>query len=157
MKNVDNKTNWGKAAAWTAFVAAITCAIFVAIIVFAVQTTGYLDKESDADKISRQVTAKITVLTSEVRSLREQGEKIRKYLELWTPMKCRKELSIKEEWVLPGYGVPKIVPRSYIYVEQEDILECSPAGEFYANDKHGAVDKIRDVSTPQKGPRSRKN
>ena len=157
MRKTSSKSNWGKAAAWTAIVSTITCTAFIAVIAIAIQATGYLDKESDADKISRQVSAQIAALSEEVRLLRSQNKETRKYLELWTPMKCRKELNIKEEWVLPGYGIPRIVPRSYIYIEQKSSAMCAFEEQINDYDVNGAVNEVRDVQAPQEDQGSRKD
>ena len=157
MRKTSSKSNWGKAAVWTAIVSTITCTTFIVVIAIAIQATGYLDKESDADKISRQVGMQISVLSEEVKLLQAQSKKIRKYLELWTPMKCRKELNIKEEWALPGYGIPKIVPRSYICLEQKDSAMCTFEEQINDYDVNGAVNEVRDVQAPQEDQGSRKD
>jgi len=157
MKSIENKSNWGKAAIWTAIVSTITCTTFIVIVAIAIKASGYLDKESDADKISRQVSAQIAALSEEVRLLRAQNKETRKYLELWTPMKCRKELNVKEVWTLPGYGIPRIVPRSYIYIEQKSNAMCGFEEQINDYDVNGTVNEVRDVQAPQEGQRSRKD
>tara|TARA_R110000803_G_scaffold62251_1_gene122488 strand:- start:111 stop:584 length:474 start_codon:yes stop_codon:yes gene_type:complete len=157
MRKTSSNPTWGKAAAWTAIVATITCTAFIAVIAIAIKVSGYLDRESDADKISRQVTAQIAALSEEVRLLRSQNKETRKYLELWTPMKCRKELNVKEVWTLPGYGIPRIAPRSYIYIEQKSSAICAFEEQINDNDVNGAVNEVRDVQAPQEGQGSRKD
>ena len=157
MKKTSSKSNWGKAAAWTGIVSTITCTVFIAIIAVAIQATGYLDRESDADKISRQVGMQIAVLSKEVKLLQAQSKKIRKYLELWTPIKCRKELNVKEEWALPGYGIPKIVPRSYICIEKKGSAMCTFEEQINDYDVNGTVNEVRDVQAPQEDQGSRKD
>ena len=157
MRKTSSKSNWGKAAIWTGIVSTITCTVFIAIIAVAIQATGYLDRESDADKISRQVGMQIAALSKEVRLLRAQNKETRKYLELWTPMKCRKELNVKEVWTLPGYGIPRIVPRSYIYLEQKDSAMCTFEEQINDYDVNGTVNEVRDVQAPQEDQGSRKD
>ena len=123
MKKNTVKTNWGSAMSWTALVAALTCTIFAAILMGTLYFGGVFDPDTGATDVSQSVNKRVDVLSAEVRALRKHNEKMGKYLEGWTPLKCRKELGIKEKWRIPGYGLPEIVPNSYIQMEGDFICE----------------------------------
>ena len=113
--NDKRATNWLAGMTWTVLVSAITCAIFASILMSAFYMTGLFDPDTGAADVSQSVNQRVEVLAAEVKALRENNEEISKYLEGWTPLKCRRELGVKEEWPLgiPGLGLPEIVPRSY--------------------------------------------
>jgi hypothetical protein len=123
MKKNTVKTNWGSAMSWTILVAAITCTIFAAMLMGTLYLGGVFDPDTGATVVSKSVSMHVDTLTTEVKALREHSEKIEKYLERWTPLKCRRELGIKEKWVIPGYGIPEIVPNSYIQMGSDFICE----------------------------------
>jgi len=123
MKKNTVKTNWGSAMSWTALVAALTCTIFAAILMGTLYFGGVFDPDTGATDVSQSVNKRVDVLSAEVRALREHNQKMGKYLEGWTPLKCRRELGIKEKWIIPGLGLPEIVPNSYIQVEGAFICE----------------------------------
>ena len=123
MKKNNVKTNWGSAMGWTIVVSAITCAFFAAIMLGALYLSGVFEPDTGATDVSQSVNKRVDVLTAEVKSLRKHNQKIGKYLEGWTPLKCRKELGIREKWIIPGLGLPEIVPNSYIQVEGAFICE----------------------------------
>jgi hypothetical protein len=43
---------------------------------------------------------------TQLKELREENKKIYDYLNLWTPIDCRRQ---HERWVIPGVGLPEIV------------------------------------------------
>ena len=111
--------------AWTALVSGLTCAIFASIMMTTFYLTGFFDPDTGAADVSQSVNQRVEVLSAEVKALREHNEEMGKYLEAWTPLKCRRELGEKEVWPLgvPGLGLPEIVPRSHMQVQGAFICE----------------------------------
>ncbi len=115
--------NWKSAFGWTALVAAVTCAFFAAMMMGALYAGGVFDPDTGAADVSQRINHRVETLAAEVKALREHNEEMAKYLNNWTPLKCRKELGIKEKWIIPGLGLPEIVPNSYLQVEGAFICE----------------------------------
>ncbi len=118
-------TNWKSAFGWTALVAAITCALFATMMMGALHFAGAFEPNTSVTDATQIVNQRVDTLAEEVRALRLHNEEMAKYLEAWTPLKCRRELGVKEDWPLgiPGLGLPEIVPNSYLQVEGAFICE----------------------------------
>ena len=102
---------------------------------------GVFDPDTGAADVSQRINHRVENLASEVKALREHNEEMAKYLNNWTPLKCRKELGIKEKWIIPGLGLPEIVPNSYLQVKE------------MRYDVDGKVSPVRDVPFTTQGPR----
>jgi hypothetical protein len=83
------------------------------------------EPDTSATDATEIVNHRVDSLAAEVKALREHNEEMAKYLEAWTPLKCRRELGVREKWPLgvPGLGLPEIVPNSYLQVEGAFICE----------------------------------
>ena len=120
---VKTTNNWKSAFGWTALVAAVTCTFFATIMIGTLYLGGVFDPDTGAADVSQRINHRVENLASEVKALREHNEEMAKYLNNWTPLKCRKELGIKEKWIIPGLGLPEIVPNSYLHIEGAFICE----------------------------------
>jgi len=118
-------TNWKSAFGWTALVAAITCAFFATIMLGSLYFAGIFEPDTRAEDVSALVNQRVDALAEEVKALREHNQEMAKYLDAWTPLKCQRELGVREKWPLgiPGLGLPEIVPNSYLQVEGAFICE----------------------------------
>lgn len=120
---MNQKANWLSGMLWTALVSAVTCTIFASIMLGSFYLAGFFDPDTGAVDVSQSVNRRVDTLAAEVKALREHNEEMAKYLEAWTPLKCRKELGIKEKWIIPGLGLPEIVPQSYSNLKGSFICE----------------------------------
>ena len=120
---VKTTNNWKSAFGWTALVAAVTCAFFATLMIGSLYLGGVFDPDTGAADVFQRINHRVENLASEVKALREHNEEMAKYLNNWTPLKCRKELGIKEKWIIPGLGLPEIVPNSYLHIEGAFICE----------------------------------
>jgi len=118
-------SNWKSAFGWTALVAAVTCAFFATMMMGSLYLAGVFEPDTSATDATEIVNHRVDSLAAEVKALREHNEEMAKYLEAWTPLKCRRELGVREKWPLgvPGLGLPEIVPNSYLQVEGAFICE----------------------------------
>ena len=119
------KTNWLSGMMWTILVSAVTCTIVASIMLGSFYVAGFFDPDTGAADVSQSLNQRVEVLAAEVKALREHNEEMGKYLEAWTPLKCRRELGVKESWPLgiPGLGLPEVVKRNYLQVEGAFVCE----------------------------------
>lgn len=116
---MNQKVNWLSGMTWTVLVSGITCAIFASIMIGTFYLAGFFDPDTGAADVSQSVNQRVEALAAEVKALREHNEEMGKYLQAWTPLKCQRELGVKEIWPLgiPGLGLPEVVKRNYLQVE----------------------------------------
>jgi len=123
MNSKKTKINWMSGLSWTVLVTAITCTIFASMLLSAFYLGGIFDPDTGAVDVSQSVNRRVDTLAAEVKALREHNMEMAKYLEVWTPLKCRKELGIKEKWIIPGLGLPEVIQQSYSSLDAEFVCE----------------------------------
>lgn len=99
------KPNYLSAVIWTSVVAAIVCSIFMGILLYLVNVSNIENNLEDAaNHAVYNLEQIVKQQNSDIQRLREENKKIYDYLNLWTPIDCRK--MERERWVIPGYGLP---------------------------------------------------
>ena len=81
------KPNYITATVWTTIVAVLVCGIYTGFLLFLINESGIektLERAATQAIISLEQT--IELQSKEISALKEENKKIRKYLELWTPL-----------------------------------------------------------------------
>ena len=97
------KPNYLSAVIWTSVVAAIVCSIFMGLLLYLVNESNI---ESNIENAASHAVYNLQQTVIQQNELREENKKIYDYLNLWTPIDCRRQ---HERWVIPGVGLPEIV------------------------------------------------
>ena len=101
------KPNYLSAIVWTSIVAAIVCSIFMGLLLYLVNESNIESNiENAASHAVYNLQQTVVQQNTQLKELREENKKIYDYLNLWTPIDCRRQ---HERWVIPGVGLPEIV------------------------------------------------
>ena len=101
------KPNYLSAIVWTSIVAAIVCSIFMGLLLYLVNESNIESNiENAASHAVYNLQQTVIQQNTQLKELREENKKIYDYLNLWTPIDCRRQ---HERWVIPGVGLPEIV------------------------------------------------
>ncbi len=101
------KPNYLSAVIWTSVVAAIVCSIFMGLLLYLVNESNIESNiENAASHAVYNLQQTVIQQNTQLKELREENKKIYDYLNLWTPIDCRRQ---HERWVIPGVGLPEIV------------------------------------------------
>ncbi len=101
------KPNYLSAIVWTSIVAAIVCSIFMGLLLYLVNESNIESNiENAASHAVYNLQQTVVQQNTQLKELREENKKIYDYLNLWTPIDCRRQ---HERWVIPGIGLPEIV------------------------------------------------
>jgi len=101
------KPNYLSAVIWTSVVAAIVCSIFMGLLLYLVNESNIESNiENAASHAVYNLQQTVVQQNTQLKELREENKKIYDYLNLWTPIDCRRQ---HERWVIPGVGLPEIV------------------------------------------------
>ena len=101
------KPNYLSAVIWTSVVAAIVCSIFMWLLLYLVNESNIeINIENAASHAVYNLQQTVIQQNTQLKELREENKKIYDYLNLWTPIDCRRQ---HERWVIPGVGLPEIV------------------------------------------------
>ena len=101
------KPNYLSAVIWTSVVAAIVCSIFMGLLLYLVNESNIESNiKNAASHAVYNLQQTVIQQNTQLKELREENKKIYDYLNLWTPIDCRRQ---HERWVIPGVGLPEIV------------------------------------------------
>ena len=101
------KPNYLSAVIWTSVVAAIVCSIFMGLLLYLVNESNIESNIENAESHAvYNLQQTVIQQNTQLKELREENKKIYDYLNLWTPIDCRRQ---HERWVIPGVGLPEIV------------------------------------------------
>jgi hypothetical protein len=117
------KTNYISAIVWTSIVAAIVCSVFMGLLMYFVNESNLeenLQKAANHAVISLERV--IRQQNEEIKTLQEENKKIYKHIKFWTPLDCSPRL--KEEWKIPGYGLPEVPIKKYNSLEWYGDAQC---------------------------------
>ena len=116
------KPNYLSAIVWTSIVAAIVCSIFMGLLLYLVNESNIESNiENAVSHAVYNLQQTVREQNTQLKELKEENKKIYDYLNLWTPIDCRRQ---HERWVIPGVGLPEIIlpdhltePKKYNNIE----------------------------------------